>query len=121
MFIKTNDFALRKVLLDWYDISDWIDAFAVTLTLKRSIRAASGGYIQATPGDYEQNLRHFLNVLNKRLFGNRVRNGARPRCIAILEGDDVVRRHYHLLLEKPTHHSAEALTALIVWEWDRTR
>ena len=117
----SSDFALRNAFLSWCDISNWRNPVAVTLTLKRSIRTASGAFISPGPGDYEQNLRHFINVLNRRIFGNKVRHGLRLKCIAVLEGDKTVRWHYHLLVERPRQLCLEALIALIVWEWGKTR
>ena len=56
---------------------------------------------------YEQSLqsakkkmRHFLNVLNKQVYGNASqRFNKRLKCIPILEKDDNTRLHYHLILE----------------------
>lgn len=53
----------------------------------------------------EKTLRHFLNVLNKRLFKNGYKSPTkfkrRLEVLAVMEGDDVYHRHYHLLLERP--------------------
>lgn len=117
---RSNDLALRKAFLGWCDTSGWKNPVAVTLTLKQAIRSRWGTFIRPGPGDYEQNLRHFLNVLNRRIYGNKVRHGARLKCIAVLEGDDIVRRHYHLLIDIPPRRHPDSFMILVALTWGET-
>jgi hypothetical protein len=71
-----------------------------------------------------QNLRHFLNVMNRKLLGNLSRRqGRRISVIPILEGTRTKHLHYHLLMDCPLRSDSEGVfeaTARTIWsstEW----
>jgi hypothetical protein len=104
-----------------FDISLFGCPTAVTLTLKQSYRV--GGFtVPLTEIDATQNLRHFLNLLNRKIFGNGVRQGRHIGCYAVREGNGKsVRFHYHLCLDKPDQLEDEEFMMLIRQSWLKTR
>ena len=68
-----------------------------------------------------QNLRHFLNRLNRQAFGKRFqRFDKRLRVFAVLEDSFAQRLHYHLVLE--TAWNDARYTELVISEaWQKTR
>lgn len=97
---------------------------AVTLTF-RGGRSENGQWHHLRQEYCEQNLRHFLNKLNKRVFGNayrpRKKAGRQLNCLSVLEGDNTVRRHYHLMLELPHGYTINEFGKLIRATWRTTR
>ena len=48
----------------------------------------------------KKNMRHFLNVLNKKVYGNASqRFDKKLKCIPVIESDIDKRLHYHLIIE----------------------
>lgn len=89
--------------------------YAVTLTLGPHLPTHEARYLA------QGNLRHFLNTLNRRVFGNKfTREGLRLPCVAVLEGNDAVRPHYHLLVGKPLTFREEEFIAHFEKQWPRT-
>ena len=113
-----HKYRLKEAYLQTATIDHWDPPYAVTLTMKQAIRR--GGYrIALDPVKASQNLKHFLNLLNAKLFSaGDLRKGRRLRCIAVLE--DGERYHYHLCLEKPARVSAVPFVNLIQECWLRT-
>lgn len=64
--------SIQKSVRQWIDIDGWHYPFAVTLTLKQRI-GGDGGVSAAseslTPEIASRNLRHWLNVMNKQVYG----------------------------------------------------
>lgn len=77
------------------------------------------GSIGTTTTACSANLKHFLNVVNKTIFGNKVRRGFKVQAVPTLEEFDG-KPHYHLMMDCPEHITKEALFALINQEWPRT-
>ncbi len=76
--------------LDETDFTTWNKPYAWTFTFEyeQSIDSA------------KKKMRHFLNVLNKKVFGNaHFRFNKSLKCIPIIEKDENTRIHYHLILE----------------------
>lgn len=70
---------------------------AVTLTMKQQ-----DGPTTLDQTEAEKNLRHFLNRLNKKAFGNAARRHGRKISVApMLERSLSGRLHYHLSLKNP--------------------
>lgn len=65
--------SIQKSVRQWIDIDGWNHPFAVTLTLKQRI-GGDGGVSAAsenlTPEIASRNLRHWLNVMNKQVYGS---------------------------------------------------
>ena len=112
--------AIRNAIHSVFDISKFRSPHAVTLTMKQARYIGGLCYIKLTETEASQNLRHFLNVVNRKVFGSGgVRKGERLNCYPVLECDSV-RFHYHLCLDKPDALTIEGFTALIHKTWRRT-
>ena len=62
-------------------------------------------------------MRHFLNVLNKQVYGNASqRFNKRLKCIPILEKDDNTRLHYHLILEHLSQRNMRPETYFMIMQ-----
>lgn len=67
-----------------------------------------------------QNFRHFLNLLNKELFGHASqRFGKKLKVWNVREVSGEGRYHLHCLIEKPTHISSDKLKELVVSIWSK--
>jgi hypothetical protein len=96
------------------NLSNW---FGVTLTFKQRLNGNRLDEISSS-----QNLRHFTNLLNKRVFGNRSKRfGSKVEIIPVLERSKMDRYHYHLCLRKPETHSDQKFETVIRECWLKTR
>lgn len=87
----------RKVIRDFLRESNFENMMAVTLSMKQNIKGERLDAIKAA-----RNLRHFMNLLNKKAFGNSFnRHGKRIAVIPVLETSIGLRRHYHLAICNP--------------------
>lgn len=100
--IDMNNVALMKHSRSFVASFPWVAPQAITLTFKLG-KYHNGVFI--TPGaiEYSQNVRHFLNLLNKALFGALARNGWLLSVVSVLEHPPGGRPHYHLVVDKPAH------------------
>ena len=89
----------------------------MTLTLRQAI-ICNGTWVSLSQYDASRNLRHFLNLLNKKVF--RSAKKCSLGCYSVLEGDDDIRKHYHLLLEMPESVTVEKYAYLIQNLWSQT-
>ena len=112
--------AFREALLNFCRNKPWINPQAVTLTL-RLARWQDGIRISLTRSDAEQNLRHFFNVLHKKLGSYGLPKRSTLQRLPIFEGSDVVRPHVHLMLDRPVCVTDDGYAQLIQHEWPRTR
>jgi hypothetical protein len=104
-------------------LSQWSLPFAVTLTMKQARPAAEDpSVIVALDRDAAaQNFRHFLDLLNTRIFGTTFkRHGKRLRVIAVIEHDEITRWHYHAAIDCPPHIMPGTFSAMISQCWART-
>ncbi len=93
------------------------NCFGVTLTLKQGIKNQKLDDISCS-----QNLKHFLNVINQKCFGNQVKRfGKRLRVLPVLEVSRGNRLHYHLTLENPFPNNPNYFSQLIDSIWKRTK
>lgn len=113
--MKTIDSRLQAAFLDAASIRHWNSPYAVTLTMKQAIRR--GGFtVRIDHLKASQNLRHFLKLLNAKLFSSGdLRRGYRVRCIPVLENEG--RQHYHLCLDKPADIAESLFMDLIFLCW----
>lgn len=116
---KADDRKLRGAALEYFNTKEWSDPYAVTLTLKKTMRGREF-WVQRREGDAQSNLRHFLNVLTKRLRRYGFSKSESLQCAPVLEGDDYTRPHFHLVIDKPHCVTREQFEALIYHEWPRT-
>ena len=96
---KHHTIELREALLEFCRSKNWNNPQAVTLTLRTS-RPSGTVWVKLTEYEALQNLRHFLNVLHKKLAAYGFRKKAELQCLPIFE-DDRVRPHLHLMLDRP--------------------
>jgi hypothetical protein len=116
---NTNAAALREALLQLCYQKPWTNPQAVTLTLKLA-RAVDQILVPLTVLDAQQNLRHFLNVMHKKLRPYGITKRTRLQCVPIFEGHSTVRKHIHLMIDRPHTIGDEDYATLIECEWRRT-
>ncbi len=110
----------RRALQEFVNFESWLFPMGVTLTHRLAVTAFFG-VAKGTPEIYRQNLRHFLNCL-ERIFLTRSerRRGKHLRVFASLESDQSGRKHYHLMIEKPENADEERFRNIITGEWQKT-
>ena len=99
----------------------------VTLTLKQARQPDSGGWVKIDDYRCRQAFRHFMNLLNRAVYGAAFRrHGKRLRVLPVLEKGEVRARalrswdrgtsgrwHIHCAIELPSHFDGIALENLI--------
>lgn len=97
---------------------------AVTLSLKQgyTVYTDSGSFIRHPDLiEYQSNNRHFLNVLNTKVFRKRfTRYKKRLAVFPVFEGSSTVRTHLHLTLERPSCYTLSDFANLISDCWIKT-
>ncbi len=107
---------LNKSIKDYAMDFDPTNCFGVTLTMKQRVSNKSLDNITSS-----QNLRHFLNVLNKKCFGNAYKRfNKRLRVLPSLERSSDGRWHYHLTLENPCPSNPIKFERMIESTWFKT-
>jgi hypothetical protein len=110
----------RAAVLEFTDRTTWQAPYAVTLTLKQAAMK-DGAYKKIDAINASDNLRHFLNRLNRSLLGRTAtRKGEGLACFAVYEGTSVVRPHYHLCLDRPANITFERFAYEIDHAWQAT-
>jgi hypothetical protein len=116
-----------------FDTSSWREFCDVTLTLKQVYRAESGSWIKVDHYRCRQAFRHFMNILNKAVYGSAFRrHGKRLRVLPVLEKGEIHapalrqcergkfgRWHIHCAIELPLHFDAFALERLVRTCWSK--
>jgi len=120
----SRDRLIQKALREWLDISYWKAPCSLTLTMKQYRREWSGSRpvtIFLSTSIASQNLRHFLNLLNRRLMTrSEFRKGRRLFVFPTLEGGDRKRLHYHLTIDRPPNVTLGEFSDEIEREWSKT-
>ena len=114
----------QQAFRDFCHTDGWNAPYAVTLTMKQGIPIDQSrrAYERLTPERASQNLRHFLNLLNKRVYGNaHVRHKLRIPVIPVREGGTRSRLHYHIMIDCPRDDLKPVYPELIRSLWGRTR
>jgi len=107
----TKDY--RSAAAMWINTLQNKPAFAVTFTMKGTDRNDLSTRLRC-----QQNMRHFLNLLNQRLFKNSYRRyGKRVEVVPVLELSNWQRLHYHLTIVKPDCIDGRAFHELIHECW----
>ena len=115
----------------FFDTSSWSEFCDVTLTLKQGHQPDSGGWVTIDDYRCRQAFRHFMNLLNRAVYGAAFRRyGKRLRVLPVLEKGEVRARslrpwergtsgrwHIHCAIELPSHFDAVALENLICDCW----
>lgn len=106
----------KPSLRDYLDRIPWERPLAVSLTLKQQIKQQRLDLYEAS-----KNFRHFMNRLNRKVFGSAVgRFGKGLRAIPVLEHDELVRFHYHATIDQPGHLEFEDFKEAIKSCWLKT-
>ena len=97
-------------MLRFFDIGNWKNPVAITLTMKQG-RFFDRTFVELTPGLCSQNLRHFRNVLNRKAFKN-ASHKKKMKCVAVLSN----RRMAATTIISPwTDLSASMTSAFASW------
>ena len=94
-------------------ITDW---FGVSYTFKQMMNGK-----KIDPITSSQNFKHYLNVLNKKIFGNSFKRfGKRIEVIPVVETSMSGRLHYHCSIRNPYPDDPERFENLLIEEWRKT-
>src|SRR5215469_13194875 len=129
MEVSADPFETAKSYL--FDIDNWGPFCDVTLTLKQARQSEGGAWIKIDDYPCRQAFRHFMNLLNKEVYGAAFRRyGKRLRVLPVVEKGEVHanalrswergtsgRWHIHRAIELPSHLDAVALEKLIRRCW----
>ncbi len=119
--------AIESAKSNLFDTSSWREFCDVTLTLKQGRQADGSGWIKIDHYQCRQAFRHFMNLLNRAVYGSAFRRyGKRLRVLPVLEKGEVRARllrrwergtsgrwHIHCAIELPPHFDAFTLETLI--------
>jgi hypothetical protein len=125
---------IRRSVIDWgeLDPSHWRSICDVTLTLKQTRLCVVPRNawtwskhkelrVAADEIQCKKALRHFMNLLNRAVYGNAVRRyGKRLRVIAVVEKESCGRWHLHVAIEPPINMMFEQFAATICDCWLNT-
>jgi len=107
---------LKESIREYTKDFDTTNCFGVSLTLKQRVDHKS-----LTNDISNQNLTHFLNVLNKRCFGNSFKRfNKKLRVLPVLEKSSNGRLHYHLTLQNPFPEDPYKFESMINFTWFKT-
>jgi hypothetical protein len=129
MDVRSNPFESVKSHL--FNTSSWGAFCDLTLTLRQGRQSDRGGWIKIDDYPCRQAFRHFMNLLNRAVYGAAFRrHGKGLRTIAVLEKGEVRARalrssergtsgrwHIHCAIELPSHLDSVVLENLIRKCW----
>lgn len=96
------------------------DVVHLTLTYKQQ-RFLNGRWYKLTEDIMEQNLKHFLNLVNSKVFGNGFkRYGKKLKILSKNELSINQRLHNHLILEKPKRYDYLIFSKIIIQSINKT-
>jgi hypothetical protein len=124
MFINQSLLLQQSTFRKFANIDEWNHPLAITLTMRQAVTIHDDHRVvtdHLTPEKASQNLRHFLNLINRRVFGKAaIRFGKQLRVIPVLEGGNGKRLHYHLAIDCPSSELQGTLPGLIRKLWQDT-
>ena len=129
--IEVRSDPIESAKSHFFDTGSWSEFCDVTLTLKQGHQPDSGGWVKIDDYRCRQAFRHFMNLLNRAVYGAAFRRyGKRLRVLPVLEKGEVRARslrpwergtsgrwHIHCAIELPAHFDAVALENLICDCW----
>jgi len=129
MEVRSDPFESAKS--HFFDTSSWGEFCDVTLTLKQALQPDRGGWVKIDDYRCRQAFRHFMNLLNRAVYGSAFRrHGKRLRVLPVLEKGEVRARalrpwecgasgrwHIHCAVELPSHSDAITLENMIRECW----
>src|SRR5215470_14274960 len=122
---------LESAKSHFFDTSSWGAFCDVTLTFRQARQPDRGGWVKIDDYRCRQAFRHFMNLLNRAVYGAAFRRyGKSVRVLPVLEKGEVRasalrswergtsgRWHIHCAIELPLHLDAVALERLIRRCW----
>jgi hypothetical protein len=118
---QTNKLEYQSAVLSYANIEGWKSPFALTLTLRQARQTEPGYKELLTPDRASANFLHFMNILNKRVFGKAfTKFGTRLQVFSVLEGGPDKRLHFHAAIECPRDEIAFTFPSMIREAWLRT-
>lgn len=125
MTTNTHIKNIQSSFRQFANISQFVNPLAVTVTLKQGIHTyntITPTFVKVTPSLGNQNFRHFLNLLNRKVFGKKFsRHGQRLKVIPVLEGGPNTRLHYHFVIDRPPYLSIKTFSDHIQTCWTSTQ
>jgi hypothetical protein len=99
---------LQQSFIEWLKTIKFHNAFAVTIGMRKSNKY-----------QYSRCLKHLINRINKKCFGNSYKRfGNGFDIVSVREGDDTYP-HYHLIIDNKTHIPPTNLHRIIRNEWNK--
>src|SRR5712671_6584076 len=93
MEVRSDPFESAKS--HFFDTSSWSEFCDVTLTLKPAWQPDRGGWLKIDDYRCRQAFRHFMNLLNRAVYGSAFRrHGKRLRVLPVLEKCEVTPARY---------------------------
>ena len=125
---RTETYKAKTQLADWICSHADFDTF-ITLTLKQGLlcKTYRGRIVPISRGECIKTARIFRDRLSRRFLGvGRVRAGHRLPIVAFAEGNQFIRTHLHLVMEKPksvslTDFRMEICAVANILEWTHHR
>jgi hypothetical protein len=131
MEVRSDSFASAKS--HFFDTRSWGPFCDVTLTLKQARQSDGGAWIKLDDYPCRQAFRHFMNLLNRAVYGAAFRRYSRRlRVLPVLEKGEIRARalrsgergtsgrwHIHCAIELPSHFDAIAFETLIRDCWGK--
>jgi len=113
----TQQLRMKSAIIDFASSFKWVRSAGLTLTLKQRLKQQAIDSYAASA-----NFRHFMNRLNRKVYGNRAhRHGRGLKVLPVLEFDELVRYHNHAVVEFPLHMEFDEFNAAIVDSWHKTQ
>jgi hypothetical protein len=107
----------QSVIKQFYQDHRVPNPINITLTERQIV---DGQHIDDTTS--EANCKHFLNLLNRRLFGNaHKRYGRSLSTFMVREHGAWQRHHIHAIIEQPNTLTTEEFMALVLECWTKTK
>ncbi len=115
----------KNAVMKLASLDKWQDSFAITLTMKQFLIVSQSHCTHTealTQYTATQNMRHFLNKLDKAVFGNAAsRYGKRVLCLPVQEGCQNKHLHYHAVIDCPRPELSGSYPSLIARLWRSTQ
>jgi hypothetical protein len=111
------DMSTKKTIAEWLIKNSWRSIWGISLTFKQA-RRQQNIWVQIDETQAKRAFKHFLNRLNRSLYGRNFRQyGRRLKVIPVLEKTRSGRWHYHLAIEAPAHIDAKEFARRIRQAW----
>ena len=112
----TRTLELQNSVRSYLRAVDWQSPVAVNLTLKQRIKHRRIDLCIAS-----SNFRHFMNRLNRRVFGNAFnRFGRRLQVLTVTEQSSTNRLHHHAVIGRPRYIEFEQFKCQIEDCWRKS-